>query len=60
MLETDPIDCKAEAARCRRFAGDTNDPFIRRSLVKIAESYNNLADWIEAEIAAGRRSSKDL
>jgi hypothetical protein len=60
MTQSAPIDCRAEAERCLVLSRATNDPFIRRSLVKIAESYGTLADWIATEIAAGRRSTSDL
>ena len=54
------LDCRAEAERCLSQAQATHDPHIRRSLTKIAESYGNLAEWIDAEIAAGRRKPSDL
>jgi len=53
------IDCRAEATRCLTLAHASNDPYIRRSLTKIAESYSSLAEWIDAEIAAGRRKAGD-
>jgi hypothetical protein len=53
------IDCRAEAARCLTLAHASNDPYIRRSLTKIAESFGSLAEWIDAEVAAGRRKAGD-
>jgi hypothetical protein len=60
MNDSTPIDCHAEANRCLAMARATNDPYIRKALTKIADSYGNLADWIEREIAAGRRTISDL
>jgi hypothetical protein len=59
VSETIQIDCRAEAARCLSLAQGSNDPYIRRTLIKIADSYTNLAQWIEGEIASGRRSAQD-
>jgi hypothetical protein len=58
--DASPIDCRAEARRCLTLARVTNDPYIRRALTKIADSYSQLADWIEGEMAAGRRNASDL
>ena len=60
LSDASPIDCRAEARRCLTLARVTNDPYIRRALTKIADSYDQLAVWIECEIASGRRSTSDL
>jgi hypothetical protein len=59
MSETMSIDCRAEADRCRALAQSSNNPYVRKSLSKIADSYGALADWIDAEVAAGRFSLID-
>ena len=54
MPEMTFVELRAEAARCLDTAKASNIPHMRRSLSKIAELYDGLAVWLQAEIAAGR------
>jgi hypothetical protein len=44
----DPNACREQAARCARLAADMTDPQIKAVLLDLAQSWEELADKIEA------------